>query len=180
MLSFDDLVKRTGEPHSWREAMREVRAEYGRGARRHLANLFGVSPDTAGRWLAGKQAPGGKKGTRKGNETQRRIIESVDSRKAAARHMRTAQRLVVGDIFLQASSFSGNRNAGEYAVTPAIQARLNGVADALDRGDSAGAEKMFGDLVLDAYFNKGNVGGRHKQSSMGIGGYDDYADIIGD
>lgn len=180
MIEFGELMTRVGTPGNWREAIADVRAEHGRGARRWLAAEFGVHPDTAGRWLSGKQAPGGRAGTRKARDLQARIVGAVAPHRAAARYIRTATRLDIGEIDLDASSYGGTRNVGGFDVTPRMRDQLDRVADALERGNTQDAAGRFGDLVLDAYFSKGNVGARHRQSDMGIAGYGDNATILGE
>lgn len=178
-MNFRELMDKSGKPVDWRDAMTEIRADHGRGASRWLADQFDVSMRTAQRWLKGEQHPGGREGTRGGKSAEQRMIGAVDTNRSAARYLRTATRIEIPEMDMTTSAGTGKRKPGGYPVTGAVQSRLNGIADAMERGDAAGAEKMFSDLTLELYFGKGNVGGRHKQSDMGVAGYGDGTTIYG-
>lgn len=178
-MNFRELIDKTGRPGDWREAMTEIRADHGRGASRWLADQFDVSMRTAQRWLKGEQHPGGREGTRPGAGGEQKVIRAVDTSKSAARHLRTATRIEIPEMDMTTSAGTGKRKPGGYPVTGPVQSRLDRIADAVERGDTAGAEKMFSDLTLELYFGKGNVGGRHKQSDMGVAGYGDGTTIYG-
>lgn len=172
MLSFGEFVQRVGEPGDWHEAADEIKAEHGKRASRWLSDRLGVSLRQAQRYLKGDvRVPPA--------DRQAAIVGGVDRTRAAARHIRTATRIVVGKIVMMTSSGPTTRNVGEVPVTPGMQRELNAAADALDRGETDRAADLFGAAVLDSYFSKGNAGGRHRQNDMGVSGYGDGSYVLG-
>lgn len=177
MAKFRNIISKVGKPANLREAMDEIRAERGRGARKWLADKFGVKPDTAGRWLSGKQRPGGRASTRKAREMEQRITRSVNRPRAAARHIREAQTIHVGKIHLKASSKSGPRNVGDLRVTPDMRAQLDRVADLIEAGDLDAADRAMQGVILTGWFRTANVGRRKADQDMGVDSYDDMFDL---
>lgn len=175
MAKFRQVVSKIGRPATLREAMDEYRAEHGRHASRVLADRFGVSQRTAQRWLKGEQRPGGKSGTARAAEAEQRITRAVDRNRSAARHVRGAQTVHVGTVFLRVSKDYGPRNVGDLRVTPDMRAELDRVADLIEAGELDAADRAMQGVILTGYFGKGNVGSRMAHESMGI---DDYGDLF--
>lgn len=177
MAKFWNIIGKVGKPASVREAMDDYRAEHGRHASRALADRFGVSQRTAQRWLKGEQRPGGKAGTAPAREAERKITRSVNRPRAAARHIRGAQTIHVGTVYLRASSKSGPRNVGDLRVTPDMRAELDRVADLIEAGDLDAADRAMQGVILTGYFRTSNVGGRKADQNMGVDSYDDMFDF---
>lgn len=177
MGKFRELVSKVGKPANVREAMDEYRAEHGRHASRAIADRFGVSQRTAQRWLKGTQRPGGRASTRKARELEQRITQAVDRPRAAARHIREAQTIHVGKVYLRASSKSGPRNVGDLRVTPDMRAELDRVADLIEAGNLDAADLAMQGVILTGYFRTANVGGRKADQDMGVDSYDDMFDL---
>lgn len=177
MAKFRNIIGKVGRPANLREAMDEYRAEHGRHASRAIADRFGVSQRTAQHWLKGDQRPGGKAGTAPAREAERKITQSVDRNRAAARHFRAAQTIHVGTVHLRASSKSGPHNVGDLRVTPDMRAELDRAADLIERGELDAADRAMQGVILTGWFGVPHVGGRKADQSMGVDSYDDMFDL---
>lgn len=181
MISFEGLMRETGRPGDWKDAMADIRAQQGKGASRWVSEKFGVSMRTAQRWLKSEQTPGGRPGTTPAKAAERRVIGAVDPLKGAARNLRTATRIELPEIDIRFSKGVGKRKPDmSVPVTGGIRTRLDRIADLIDRGNLSKAEEDFGKLALDIYFTKGKAtDGRHIQSDMSIEAYGSGTSILG-
>lgn len=144
-------------PSELAEAMQAYRAEFGRGARRQLAADHGVTPDTAGRWLAGKQAPSSRAGRRD------QVLDGAPSNQVAAQRMRTAQGIAVGTVQVHdrsAGTSAGRRNVGVLPMTAALQQQLAAIADLVENGQYSEADSLMGDAILQGYSQSRSRDGR--------------------
>jgi len=152
-VKFDQAM--TGmRPVSVGEAMAAYRSEYGRGARRRLAQEYGVTPDTAGRWLSGKQAPSAR-GGRRGQ-----VLDRVPRNRLAAQVIRGAQGVSVGKVKVNDyhGKPAGSRPIGTVPVDAELREQLGGVADLVEQGELGDAEAALSEAIIQAYGRR--VGGR--------------------
>jgi len=129
------------------EAMAAYRSEYGRGARRRLAQDYDVTPDTAGRWLSGKQAPS----TRGGKRQQ--VLAAAPGARVAANRIRGARAVSVGTVTVYDNSGgrSGKRNIGILPVDHEMRQQLNEVADLVEQDQLSKANELMSVAVLEGY-----------------------------
>lgn len=181
MKSFDDLVRATGEPAGWSDALAAIRAEHGSRTSRYLADRFGVTMRTAQRWQKGTHAPASA-------DVRAALPDMVDRDRLAAQRIREAQRFDPGgEVRIMTSSKGGPRkvSGAGWRVTPDVRDRLDLVASALESGDRSGAEREFSDLVTDLYFRQGRgdrpLGRRARSAVQGmrVDGYGDHARFLG-
>ncbi len=141
-------------PVSVKEAMAAYRSEYGRGARRRLAQEHGVTPDTAGRWLSGKQSPSAR-GGRRGQ-----VLDRVPRNRLAAQVIRGAQGVSVGKVKVNDyhGKPAGSRPIGTVPVDAELREQLNWIADQVEQGQYSDAEPALSEAIIQAYGRR--VGGR--------------------
>jgi hypothetical protein len=146
-MKFSDVIGKIGTPVNRDEAVAAIRAEHGKGARAWLADKFGVTRDTAGRWLSGKQSPS------KASGGTSALNGSASKNHVAAQALRGAQIVDVGKAKVKVISpgTSEERNIGSLNVSPEMQAKLEAAADLMETGDTAGAEALIKEAVLEEY-----------------------------
>jgi len=134
-------------PTDTSEAMAAYRTEYGRGARRRLAQDYDVTPDTAGRWLSGKQAPS----TRGGKRQQ--VLAAAPRGRVAANRIRGARAVSVGKVTVHDNSGdrSSKRNIGIVPVDREMRQQLNEVADLVEQNRITEADELMSNAILQGY-----------------------------
>jgi len=152
-VKFDQAMT-SMQPVSVGEAMAAYRSEYGRGARRRLAQEHGVTPDTAGRWLSGKQAPSARSGRRE------QVLDQVPRNRLAAQVIRGAQGVRVGKV--QVNDYhdkpAGSRPIGTLPVDAELREQLGEVADLVEQGELGDAEAALSEAIIQAYGRR--IGGQ--------------------
>jgi hypothetical protein len=133
---------------SLRDALAAIRAEHGKGARAYLANLAGVSKDTAGRWLSGKQMPSSKAAGRHA------AIKGAGSRIKAAkriRQMRSIKPRMVAVVSISPSAGNAPDGHRQIDTTITLGPMSDRIADAWERGDEDGAADMLSAALIAGY-----------------------------
>lgn len=137
-----------GGGDSLRSALDAIRAEHGKGARAYLAGLAGVSKDTAGRWLSGKQMPSDKVAGR------RQAIRGAGDRIKAAkriRAMRSIKPRMVSVVSLSPSAGHAPDGFRQIDTTITLGPMSDRIADAWERGDEDGAADMLSAALIAGY-----------------------------
>jgi hypothetical protein len=146
-------------PVSLRAALDAIRETHGKGARAYLAGLTGVSKDTAGRWLSGKQAPSASAAGRLDTvrNSGKRIIDDKrqqEARKAAARKIRSMRTIRPRMVKVESDSpVGGSQPDGSRQIAKDI--RLGEMSDriaaAWESGDEVGAAALFSQAMIAGY-----------------------------
>lgn len=141
-MKFKSLVSQIGKPVTVQESL------MGRSSK-WVAERFGVSRRTAQRWKAGAQQPSTRGGRRE------RVMKSADAetrRKIAADALRNAEAVNAGKVEVKYPGGrvgGGNkRNLGVVQLGEQGRARMREAADALEAGDTQGAERAVSDALL--------------------------------
>ncbi len=133
-----------------REAQTILRQQLGNGASRWVADEAGIAPRTARRWLS-SSAPRARHST---------IIELaltlVGTQGAAAARLRglaaSGGTISVGTVAVAyGNRDEGSRHIGSVPVDEWMADEVLAAADALDRGDLAGAADAFSNAVMAGY-----------------------------
>jgi transcriptional regulator with XRE-family HTH domain len=146
-------------PVTLRGALDAIRSQHGKGARAYLAALTGVSPDTAGRWLSGKQSPSPSAAGRidKVRNTGGKIIDDrrkAESRKAAAAKIRNMRSIRPRMVSVSSKSpVGGVEPDGMRQVSKDIMLgeMSDMIADAWERGDEDGAADLLSQAMMAGY-----------------------------
>lgn len=147
MVAPRDWLRRAAGDPDVRDSLDAIRAEHGKGSRAYLAALTGVSKDTAGRWLSGKQAPSARVPGRI------EAIKRAGGRIAAAKRLRSMRSIRPRMVEVQSLSPVGGGPDGFRQIDTPIElgSMADRIADAWERGDEQGAAEMLSQAIMAGY-----------------------------
>lgn len=164
MVTPADWLRRHGGPVApvtdvdVADALAQIREQYGKAARAHLAQLVGVSKGTAGRWLSGKQQPSSKVAGRVDaiKNTGKGIIEAKRQqreRQRAAEKIRKMRTIKPRMVAVESDSPGSRQADGRRQIQEEIMLGVmaDRIADAYERGDEELAAELLSQAMIAGY-----------------------------
>jgi hypothetical protein len=141
-MNFREVVTNLSRTANVRHAQAALRAAYGKGATRWIAEQAGVSPRTARRWMSATP-PAGRVAV---------IIALLAGEAIAAQRIRHAAGISVGTVAVAYDERDeGSRFIGDLDVDTYMAQELEAAANALEEGNWDAAADAFSDAVIAGY-----------------------------
>lgn len=142
MANFRQVVNQIASRALVTHGQAAIRAAHGKGATRWVADMAGVSPRTARRWMSA-------------NPPASRIVALLallSPTDLAAQQIRGASAIDVGAVAVSYDDTDeGSRSIGHLDVDEAMARELDAAAEALENGDLLSAEDAFSNAVMMGY-----------------------------
>ncbi|MFC7344533.1 hypothetical protein [Saccharopolyspora griseoalba] len=149
-MNFNEALSKAAGKITTEEAQDVIRAQFGRGATRWVAQEAGISMRSAQRWMSGNP-PASRTGRLRKLASDQLKVQAFGRRLQASTVVRVGEiRLRYGRTEDQGKRCPYNtKNGSEWFNVSGLES--NGVLDALKAGDIEKAEELFSQAVLDAY-----------------------------